>query len=217
MNFCTNCGTARAREASSFCSTCGSALDGHPVPRTTPQSGGASITIARGRNIAHVLLGALGGFWLGLAFVGVLLFFSPRDKRADRLFGAWLGTAAGGLALAAIVVAISMSSSSGATTNTSSQPGAQTDRVVGVMRRCTLASHIAGAAGSEHSGDDCVLHESTPAAGNQGYFGRAVAQRYAPQNVTLEVTVRTAAATTYTVEVPPDTPVAVGDAWPLSP
>lgn len=214
---CTQCGAVRPDETSRFCSNCGSALDGHPAAHAVPQSGEASVTVARGRNVVQVLLGALGGFWLGLAFVGALLFFAPREKRADRLFGAWLGTAAGGLALAAIVVAISMSSSSGATTNTSSQPGAQTDRVVGVMRRCTLASHIAGAAGSEHSGDDCVLHESTPAAGNQGYFGRAVAQRYAPQNVTLEVTVRTAAATTYTVEVPPDTPVAVGDAWPLSP
>ena len=189
MNFCTNCGTARAREASSFCSTCGSALDGHPVPRTTPQSGGASITIARGRNIAHVLLGALGGFWLGLAFVGVLLFFSPRDKRADRLFGAWLGTAAGGLVLAAIVVAISMSSSSGATTNTSSsQPGVQPDRVVGVSRVCVPR----GGLSNKLVSDGCPDY----------------------MRVMQDVTVRTPNGGAYDVKVPVGTSIKVGDVWP---
>ena len=74
---------------------------------------------ATSRNIGHVLLGALGGFWLGLVFIGALLAFSPREKRADRLFGAWFGTAASGLLMTLVVTAISMSPSSGATASSS--------------------------------------------------------------------------------------------------
>jgi len=48
-------------------------------------------------------------------------------------------------------------------------------------------------------------------AKESGNFGALMTT---PKNVRLEVTVAGGASGTYTVEVPPETPVKVGDAWP---
>ena len=98
---CATCGADRAQE-SSFCSNCGSALD--PAASGT-QVGHTSLNRGNGRIFRHVLLGVLGGFWLGLAFIGALLVFVPRERRADRLFGAWLGMATSVLLLVVIIAA----------------------------------------------------------------------------------------------------------------
>lgn len=199
---CNECGSETSHE-SRFCPNCGSAFVNAALG---VQAGHASLNAASGRNVRHVLLGALGGIWLGIAFVGALLMFVPRDRRADRLFGAWLGTAVGVLAVAMVIAAVALSSSSGEATNTS----ADRDIVVGVIRRCTLWS-VTGA--RERNGNDCIPRTYTPVAGPR-IPGQSTG--YYPQNIRLELTVRTSDATTYTVDVPPETQVAVGDTWPPS-
>jgi len=174
-------------------------------------------TSSDGRNVGNVVRGVIFGVPLGIAAVVYVLVALPKNKkRDDELFGAWLGTLAGGLLLAVVVAAVLMSSSSGATTDAASRPGAQADRVVGVLRRCTAKYEFSapGASPRERSGDDCIPRVYTPVTGAYRIAGQSTT--YSPQNIRLEVTVRTAAATTYTVEVSADTQVAIGDAWPPS-
>jgi len=78
---------------------------GSLTPLMVGSSSGFAATCPRaGRNVAQVFLGVLGGLWLGVIFIGVLLLTVPRERRADRLFGGWIGTIAGsGLLVAAIV------------------------------------------------------------------------------------------------------------------
>ncbi|MEX2227639.1 MAG: SHOCT domain-containing protein [Dehalococcoidia bacterium] len=75
-----------------------------------------------GRNGAHVLLGALGGLVLGLAFVGALLVFVPKEKRPDRLLGAWLGTGAGAMVAAVLLALVSAGAGSGDNSASAQQP-----------------------------------------------------------------------------------------------
>lgn len=194
INFCGNCGTRH--EDDKFCRGCGVRL----VPtasepsaeqlakmRSAPLRVGADEraraqapnTTGRSRNGGNVAWGVFWGFvWIPSIAV-MMLAMRPGAKREDRVFGYWLGTAAG-IALAVVIVVLAAGVSSG------TQAGAQGDRVVGVIHRCGLV-------GRELSGDNCTSQFA---------------------NDRLEVTVRTAAATTYTVDIPPGTRVAVGDTWP---
>jgi len=145
-------------------------------------------------------LGALGGFWLGFLFIGALLLLVPKDRRADRLFGSWFGMVAGGLVLAVLIAALVVSGADAQSGGSSSQSAdASADRVVAVMLRCDIERR-------ERTGEDCTRSPN----GATGYLAEALR----PKNVRLELTVRTSAATTYTVEVPPDSHVVVGDVWP---
>ncbi len=164
-------------------------------------------TSSDGRNVGNVVRGVIFGVPLGIAAVVYVLVALPKNKkRDDELFGAWLGTLAGGLLLAVVGAAALMSSPS----------RGQTDTVVGVLRRCTAKYEFSapGASPRERSGDDCIPRVYTPVTG--AYRIAVQSTTYSPQNIRLEVTVRTAAATTYTVEVSADTQVAIGDAWPPS-
>jgi hypothetical protein len=79
-------------------------------------------TASSERDAGQVLLGALGGLILGLAFIGALLVFVPREKRADRLFGGWLGTALGAVAVAIVIALASAASGSGDYSTSAQQP-----------------------------------------------------------------------------------------------
>ena len=146
------------------------------------------------RNVGTVLLGALGGFWLGLVFIGTLLLFVPREKRADRLFGAWFGAAANMLLLAVAIVALTQGSSSPSSGVGSSQQNvaAQPDVVVGVRTICKENCNPTGECAQTIPPLSCP----------------------SPRRA-QEVTVRTPSGGSYVVEVKLGVAVAIGDVWPI--
>jgi hypothetical protein len=164
----------------------------------------------RSRNRGHVLVGGLGGLWLGVVFVAALLVFVPREKRADRLFGAWLGVASGIALVIVVVLALAIAETPDGTSG--SADSMTSDRVVNVLLRCEVSSGYRGISDFERTGDECVAHDYTPIPGAQRIAGQPTG--YYPKNVRLEVTVRTPSGSTYVVEAPPYTAVSVGDLWP---
>ncbi len=221
--FCGKCGAQAVYEEDTFCRGCGAglvpmasparepsveqlakmlssplrvggtALRHEPEPPAAPIARAPTFTarptapsVRSGRDGGNVAWGAFWGFlcWPSAFF---MLRMRPGPNRQDRFFGYWMGLGAG-LVIGPLVV-LAAGVSSGTLTNTSTQAGARGDRVVGVMTRCEQGP-------TELSGNDC--------AANEPYV----------ENVRLVVTVRSAAATTYTVDVPPGTRVAVGDTWP---
>ena len=87
----------------------------------------------------------------------------------------------------------------------SHQPGGQSDRVVGMIERCTLVQR--GKILYEMEGDTCEA-AATAVARAPASDGIGVA------NDRNELTVRPSAGNTYTVDVPTSQRVRVGDPWP---
>jgi len=128
FQFCPSCGADILPAQDRHCRECGAALAAHPTtarparpqPNTLVPAPVASNT-ETGRDGGNVVWGLLIGFFTGIIGVFVLLFIVPRERRADKLFGAWLGLGAGAIVVVAFALALGAVSGSASATSKSDE------------------------------------------------------------------------------------------------